>query len=87
MISSTSNRSELVFSGIQNGVLFTATETCLVVFYSQFPTSGTLGLYRGGSLIMNAAGPLTQRGVMMKIGDSLIASSLSIPFKLTIIQL
>lgn len=86
MLTNAQARLELNFNPIQSGTIFTAPSDCLVVFYSQLVMSGSLGHYRGASFLQWCAFSDTQRGVMMLAGDTLIASSVSIPFTLYVIQ-
>jgi hypothetical protein len=87
MITSTQNRNKIDFTPTQNGTIFTASIDCLVVFYAQSPMSGSLGHYRGATFLQWCAFSDTQRGVMMLANDSLIASSIGIPFSLYVVQL
>ena len=88
MISTTGSDSVLNFNGVPNGVFYTATQNCLVFFYSltELPSSSFVRHNTGSYTASFLAAGAIQTGVKMNIGDTLTASGVGFPFKLIIIR-
>lgn len=88
MISTTGIDSILNFNSVANGVFYTATQNCVVFFYSL--TSVPLGSsvrHNSGSYTRSfIASQGLQTGAKLNIGDTLTASNIGFSFKLIIIK-